>query len=78
MSHKQYMDHLQKKINFMNKINPSTFDFSNPGYRNTFYNDQENELVGNRPNKPSDYTSSTTRKYNQSNYVKSSNAYMKK
>ena len=78
MSHQQYMNHLQNKINYINQINPSTYDFSNPGYQNTFYNSQENGLVGNRPNLPSDYTSASTRQSNQTNYINSSNAYMRR
>ena len=78
MSHQQYMNHLQNKIDYMNNINPSTYNFNSSGYQNTFYNSQENGLVGNRLNLPGDYTTASTRAQNQTNYINSSNSYMRR
>ena len=75
--HKQYMQDLQNKVDYVNNINASNFDFSNSGYRNTFYNNQENGLIGNRPNKSSDYTSFEQRISNSMSNI-SSNAYKSK
>ena len=80
MSHyKQHMDGLQKKVNFLKLVekNKSTFDFSNSQYRNTFYNDHENGLVGSRPNRPSDYTTQQQRVSNSVNIINSSNQYIR-
>jgi len=74
---KQYDKFLQNKIKFANSINPNTFNFNDPMYRNIFYNDHENGLIGNRPNKPSDYTTIEQRTNNSINFMNSSNSYMK-
>ncbi len=78
--HKQYMDNLNKKVNFINQLENSkhknTFDYNNAGFRNTFYNNQENSLVGSRPNKPSDYTTQTQRITNSKNNISNSNQYI--
>ena len=76
MSLKEYMKNIKNKINYANNINAKTYDFSNTGYRNTFYNDQENGKVGNRPNRPSDYTTQTQRKNNTMNNIKTSNNFL--
>ena len=51
-SRKQYMQNLQNKVNHMNNINPSTYDFSSAGHRSTYYNDNayENNIGTGRTN----------------------------
>ena len=74
----EYMKNLQNKTDYANSINPKTYDFSNSGFRNTFYNDQENGFVGSRQNKPSDYTTTEQRTSNSMKNISTSNAFMKK
>lgn len=79
--HIQYKQNLQNKINFLNKLEKSgaskTFNFNDTAFRNTFYNDHENGLVGSRPNRPSDYTTQTQRTTNSQKIINSSNQYFK-
>jgi hypothetical protein len=78
--HNQYKQNLQNKINFLNKLEKSgtvkTFNFNDVGFRNTFYNDHENGLVGSRPNRPSDYTTQTQRITNSQKIINTSNQYL--
>lgn len=78
--HSEHMQNLQNKINFLNKLEKSgtksTFNFTDDQYRNTFYNDHENGLVGSRPNRPSDYTTHNQRTSNAQTVIKSSNQYL--
>jgi hypothetical protein len=79
-SRKQYMQNLQNKVNHMNNINPSTYDFSSAGHRSTYYNDNayENNIGTGRTNQPYDYTSSSQRGSNQASNISSSNAFMRR
>jgi hypothetical protein len=79
-SRKQYKQSLQNKVDYANNINPSTYDFSNSGYRSTFYNDNstENNIGTGRPNYSYDYTSSSQRASNQNSNISSSNTYMRR
>lgn len=78
--HKDYMSGLESKVNFLNQLANSnqrkTFDYANAGYANTFYNNQENGLVGSRPNRPSDYTTQSQRVASSAANVKLSNQYV--
>lgn len=78
--HQEYMQNLQNKINFLNQLekskSKSTFDYNNTGYRNTFYNDQENGKISSRPNKPSDYTTQAQRIENSRQIINTSNQYI--
>jgi len=76
--HKEYMKNLQNKIDHMNNINPKTYDFSNRGCRETFYNSSEDNKVGNKPNISIDYKSFTIREQYQKNTIKKSNNFLSK
>lgn len=78
--HKEYMDGLQNKVNFLNQLSSSnqknTFDYSDKGFTNTFYNSGENGQVGSRPNRPSDYKTESQRIANSQKSVSASNNYI--
>jgi hypothetical protein len=78
--YQEHMQGLQNKINFLNKLeksgSKSTFDYNNTQYRNTFYNNHENGLVGSRPNRPSDYTSQAQRISSAQSQIRTSNQWL--
>lgn len=80
--HKEHSNFIKNQINFLNKLEKSgkssTFDYNSPGFRNAFYNDNENGLIGTgRPNLPSDYTSQSQRINNSMSHIKSCNQYLR-